>query len=170
MQQINELRQQLMECYNRGDFAALADLYTENATLHTATGEVAEGRQAIQKTFQGSFDLGATKIELNATEIKVFGDSAYDLGSYALRTVEGRAFGKGNYLVILQRRSVRLSESCRRLSMVRNKGFRFSSLSVGSMPAFCKYASIYSTALWCAGTTSSLPPFSLNRKNVCRPT
>ena len=102
-QQLDELRQQWAELYNQGDMATLAEQYTEDATLYDVTGAVAEGRQAIQENLQATFDQGAAEVEINAIETEVFGNAAYDLGSYTFSTADGQTVSRGNYMIILQR-------------------------------------------------------------------
>ena len=55
-QQIENQRQQWQERYNQGNTAGVAELYTEDATLYDGTGQVAQGRQAIQENLQATYD------------------------------------------------------------------------------------------------------------------
>ena len=46
-----------MATFNRGDTAALADLYTENGQLLPAGSDVVTGKEAIQNFWQGGMDI-----------------------------------------------------------------------------------------------------------------
>jgi len=51
-----ELIQQWVEAFNRGDTAALADLYAESAVNHQVPEEPVEGKAAIREMFEREFD------------------------------------------------------------------------------------------------------------------
>ena len=99
---IDSVRQQYADLYNRGDIAGLVGLYTEDATLYNSSGEVVESRAAVQENLQGTYDAGATQISIEATETEVVGDTAYDIGSYTFTSAEGETVASGNYMVILK--------------------------------------------------------------------
>ncbi len=102
-EEVNALRQQWADLYNEGDIAGVADIYAEDATLYTNTGEVVEGREAIQENLQGGYDEGVTEVSIEASETEELGDMAYDLGRYTLRTADGETVVEGYYVVILRR-------------------------------------------------------------------
>jgi len=50
-----EVVQAWLEAFNRGDVAALAELYAEDATNHQVMFEPVEGRDAIKAMFEAEF-------------------------------------------------------------------------------------------------------------------
>jgi uncharacterized protein (TIGR02246 family) len=89
---------------NQGDTAAVAALYTENATILPPGANIQRGRAAIEKTVQGLVSSGARNMVLTATDVSQVGpDTAREIGRFSLQapgpkkklvTVEGK------YLVI----------------------------------------------------------------------
>ena len=103
LSEIENTRQQWVDRYNQGDAAGVADLYAEDVQAVTETGETFEGPQELQEWLQGSLDAGATNVVIIPTDTRLFGDVAYDLGTYAYTTDDGQMVDQGHYLVILER-------------------------------------------------------------------
>jgi uncharacterized protein (TIGR02246 family) len=87
----------------RGDAAAIAALYTSTAQVLPPGGQAAQGRDAIQKAFQGMIDTGATNLTLSTLEVEAHGDTAHEVGTWALRGKDGAAVDNGKYIVIWKR-------------------------------------------------------------------
>jgi uncharacterized protein (TIGR02246 family) len=84
----------------RGDAAAVAALYTSTAQALPPGGEIARGRDAIQKAFQGMIDAGATDLTLSTLEVEAHGDTAHEVGTWALKAKDGAALDNGKFIVI----------------------------------------------------------------------
>jgi ketosteroid isomerase-like protein len=84
----------------RGDAAAVAALYTSAAQALPPGGEIARGRDAIQKAFLGMIDAGATDLTLGTLEVEAHGDTAHEVGTWALKAKDGTALDKGKFIVI----------------------------------------------------------------------
>jgi uncharacterized protein (TIGR02246 family) len=89
-----------MATFNRGDTAALADLYTENGQLLPAGSDFVTGKEAIQNFWQGVMDMGIKSANLESIEVEGHGDTAIDGGKYTLRGESGNVLDRGKYLVI----------------------------------------------------------------------
>ena len=89
-----------METFNRGDTAALADLYTENGQLLPAGSDFVTGNEAIQNFWQGVMDMGIKSAKLETIEVEGHGDTAIDEGKYTLRGESGSVLDRGKYIVI----------------------------------------------------------------------
>jgi uncharacterized protein (TIGR02246 family) len=89
-----------MATFNRGDTAALADLYTENGQLLPAGSDSVTGKEAIQNFWQGVMDMGIRSVNLEPIEVEGHGDTAIDGGKYTLRGESGNVLDRGKYLVI----------------------------------------------------------------------
>jgi uncharacterized protein (TIGR02246 family) len=89
-----------MATFNRGDAAALADLYTENGQLLPAGSDFVTGKEAIQNFWQGAMDMGIKSAKLETIEVERHGDTAIEEGKYTLRGESGNVLDRGKYIVI----------------------------------------------------------------------
>lgn len=71
--------------FERGDFAAVAALYTEDGALIPPEGAIVRGRPAIEAFWKGS---GADTVELVTSEVESSGDLAYEVGTARLGSAE----------------------------------------------------------------------------------
>ena len=97
---------QWLDAFNRGDAAALAAFYTEEATLLEPNSPLVVGRESIQTIFQGFFDTSALELQLTVIELSVNGDMAHRFGRYTLtiQPEEGEAISdNGKYVEIWKR-------------------------------------------------------------------
>ncbi len=86
----HEIERQVREfegAFNRGDLAALAALYTEDATLLPPDSGTITGRAEIQRFWQGVRDSGARQAALRTQHVEGNGDMAAEVGAADL-TVE----------------------------------------------------------------------------------
>ncbi len=78
------------EAFNKGDAAALASLYTEDAKLLPPTHDVITGPAGVEKFFAALFDAGVTDHSLEI--IEVYGDAdAKEVSSAAKWSATGKA-------------------------------------------------------------------------------
>ena len=89
-----------MATFNRGDAAALADLYTENGQLLPAGSDFVTGKKAIRNFWQAIMDMGIKSATLETIEVEGHGDTAIDEGKYTLRGESGSVLDRGKYIVI----------------------------------------------------------------------
>ena len=91
------------QAFNRGDAAALAALYTENATLLPPGADLMTGRQAAQSFWQATYGSGARNLSLNTVSIESYGDVAREIGRFSVN-VPGQGGQttrvEGKYVVI----------------------------------------------------------------------
>ena len=105
-QAIKAASAQWVDAFNKGDAAALAMLYTEEAKLLQPNSPMIVGREGIQAVFQGFFDNGASDATLQVIELSVSGDMAHVVGKYSLtiQPEQGVAIsGNGKYVEIRKR-------------------------------------------------------------------
>jgi uncharacterized protein (TIGR02246 family) len=83
---IQQLSNQFGEAFNRGDAAAVAALYTEDAYLLPPGAEMAKGRTAVQ-TFWKAASEQVGNMKLTTVEVMPLGENAaQEIGSFTLRT------------------------------------------------------------------------------------
>lgn len=106
-QAIEAIIKQYADAYNRGDAAAFAALYTEEARLLPPNGPMIVGREAIQNSQQSDFDTGVSgDLQLTTLEVRVARDLAYEIGEYTstIQPEEGEAIrDQGKYVGIWKR-------------------------------------------------------------------
>jgi uncharacterized protein (TIGR02246 family) len=90
------------------DAAALADIYHEDGRLLAPNMEPAEGRQAIETTWQQLLELGARSVDIEPIDVREAGNLTIEYGRYTLRVEPqgGEAITDvGKYLVVHEARS-----------------------------------------------------------------
>lgn len=87
--------------WNAGDGAAIAAVYSEDATVMPPGSEPVEGRVAIQTFWQGAIDeIPGTTEELETAHVQVIGDKAIEVGSYKNTGPDGEHLDHGKYVVV----------------------------------------------------------------------
>lgn len=105
-QAIEAINKQLADAVNRGEAAAVAALYTEEARVLPPNGPTLVGQEAIQNFFQSNIDAGVSDFKITTLEVGVARDLAYEIGEYALtiQPEEGEAIrDQGKYVVVWKR-------------------------------------------------------------------
>jgi uncharacterized protein (TIGR02246 family) len=91
------------EAVRKGDAAAIAALYSEDATILPPDSTMIKGRQAIQASWNGSLQMGIKDAVLTTVDVFGAGDYAYEIGKVLL-TVQpsGQATMQleGKYVVV----------------------------------------------------------------------
>ena len=97
--------EKFMAAFNRGDAAALADLYTENGQLLPTGSDFVTGKAAIQAFWQGAIDMGIKSARLETVEAEGHGDTAIEIGKYTLSGEAGKIMDRGKYVVIWKQKA-----------------------------------------------------------------
>jgi uncharacterized protein (TIGR02246 family) len=92
-----------METFKGGEAARMAALYTENGQLLPPNSDFVTGRQAIQGFWQALFDMGIQEVSLESVEVDGHGETAIEVGKYALKGEGGQELDAGKYIVIWKR-------------------------------------------------------------------
>ena len=81
---IEEISAQWMAALAKGDAAALAAFYAEDALLMPPNAPTVKGRPAIQEAFAGMIQSGVKGAELKTDEVQVHGDVAVETGTFSV--------------------------------------------------------------------------------------
>jgi ketosteroid isomerase-like protein len=101
-QETDRMNAQFVEAVNRGDAAAAAQVYTEDARILPPDMAPIEGREGIQNFWAGGLQqMGMRDVQLTTDELEVAGDQAYEQGRFRFNTNQGPAQGK--YIVVWRR-------------------------------------------------------------------
>jgi len=85
------------------DAALIASTYTDDAEAYPPNSDAVKGRAALQKLWQSVLDSGIAAFELSTTEVESAGDLAYEVGTYAMKTKDGKVADRGKYCVVWKR-------------------------------------------------------------------
>jgi ketosteroid isomerase-like protein len=100
IKEINTLRAEYADLYNKKDAAALTAMYLPDAVVVRADGTTLVGRAAIGKTL-GQEAPGWHPVTITSDTMRVFGNTAWDVGTFSTQA-EGDA-SVSHYLVVLRR-------------------------------------------------------------------
>lgn len=90
------------DCVRRRDYAAIGDLYTEDAKVLPPDAPIVSGRAAIKAFWPEAAEmLGLETLELRTLELSVSGDIACEIGEAHLGLASGPARVK--YVVVWRR-------------------------------------------------------------------
>jgi uncharacterized protein (TIGR02246 family) len=81
--EIDAANQQWIAAFNKGDAAAVAALYTDQATVLPPGADIAKGRDAIQKVWAGAIQSGLKNITLQTVAVEQFGNAAREIGRFS---------------------------------------------------------------------------------------
>jgi uncharacterized protein (TIGR02246 family) len=94
---------QFAEVFNKGDAAALANMYTMDARVLPPNDEMVEGRSNIQKFWQGAMSAGMQMLSLETVDVETHGNVVVEIGRYTA-TMPGAGGAtttdKGKYVVV----------------------------------------------------------------------
>ena len=99
LREIMAFREEYAQTYNNKDAAALVAMYAPDATLIRGDGTMLTGTEAIAKTLESGPWL---KMSLTSDTVRVFGNTAYDVGTARMSGSEGHE-DVSHYLVVLRR-------------------------------------------------------------------
>ena len=93
-----------IECFNKGDFAGVASLYTEDATAFPPGSGMVKGRPAIEAMWKNMANQ-ITDPKLITLDVKTLGPSAArEIGTFSLKTKGPRPQEvTGKYLVVWEK-------------------------------------------------------------------
>lgn len=97
-----------VEAFNRGDAAAVAALYTDDATLLPPSSDLIRGRQGLQDFWSAAMKAGLKDVALTTVDVWGSEDTACEIGKYSVTVQpEGqeRRADSGKYLVVWKRQT-----------------------------------------------------------------
>ena len=101
IKELNTLRAEYADLYNRKDAAAITAMYLPDAVLVREDGSTLLGREAIGAAMTAEAK-GWGQITLASDTMRVFGNTAWDVGEMRGKGPDGAASGS-RYLVVLRR-------------------------------------------------------------------
>ena len=101
IKEINTLRAEYAALYNRKDTTALSAMYLADAIVIRPDGSTLMGRAAVSKAFSEEA-AGWGQVTLSSDTTRVFGNTAWDIGSMSSQGSDGDQHVQ-RYLVVLRR-------------------------------------------------------------------
>ena len=97
---------QFVEAFNKGDAAAVANMYTVDARLLPPNAQMVSSRANIQTFWQGAISAGLKMVSLETEHVETQGNLAVEVGRYT-STIPGAGgvttTDKGKYVVVWKR-------------------------------------------------------------------
>jgi ketosteroid isomerase-like protein len=87
----------------RGDAAAIAAQYAENAQILWPDRDIIQGRKAIEEAWRKDIAGPGRKAKLTTLEIEQHGDWAFETGKMLVTAPDGKVIYDGKYLCIWKR-------------------------------------------------------------------
>ena len=93
------------EAFNKGDAAAVANMYTTDARMLPPNSEIVEGRLNIQKFWQDAITAGMKLVTLETLHVETQGNIAVEIGRYTTTVPAGgiTITDNGKYVVVWKR-------------------------------------------------------------------
>ena len=101
IKELTTLRAEYADLYNKKDVAAITAMYLPDAVMLRADGKTLLGRSAIGKAMADEAPTWQ-QIDIASDTMRVFGNTAWDMGTLTSRSPEGNAT-VSHYLVVLRR-------------------------------------------------------------------
>jgi len=93
--------------FNKGDVAAAAKVYANDAIVLPPNGAAVKGQSAIAEFWKGAYQSGVRNVVLTTTEFQTHGSYAHELGTYQLevRKPDGSVVARdnGKFMVLWKR-------------------------------------------------------------------
>jgi uncharacterized protein (TIGR02246 family) len=102
---VEAANRQFSAALSQGDAAKIASLYSSAAQLFPPNGDIVQGREGIQKAWQGVVDSGVAGATLTTMEVEAGGGVAYEVGRYEMTDKSGKAIDHGKYITIWKNES-----------------------------------------------------------------
>ena len=101
---IAQVRDEWVRMAEANDPAGLAALYAEDAVMVAPTGELVEGRQAIQQAHTPMLEAMAS-VDISSTGTVLGSHVSTDMGTFSqmVQTPDGEQTMEGHYIVVLER-------------------------------------------------------------------
>jgi ketosteroid isomerase-like protein len=90
-----------MAAFARHDARGVAGYYSSTAEAFPPNAEIIRGGEGITKLWQGVMDSGiVASADLKTAEVHAEGNLAYEVGTYAMKTKDGKVADHGKYCVV----------------------------------------------------------------------
>lgn len=97
---IDQANGNLAGALGRGDAAGMAACYTTEGELLPPGSDRVAGHDGIEAFWSAVMDMGIASARLETVELEDRGDTAIEVGRYALGTADGEVADEGKYLVV----------------------------------------------------------------------
>ena len=103
---IEAVNKEIGKAFIRGDAAAIAGCYTDDAVVLPPNSQMIKGRKAIEEFWKGAMAMGVQSIQLNTIDVQSGTDLAYEIGNatMAMQPQGGKASTETvKYVVVWKR-------------------------------------------------------------------
>ena len=86
----------------QGDVGNIGSLYTEDAKILPPNMDMLEGRDTIQKFWQGALEMGIKSYQPEIIEVEYSGNLGFFLGKYTLYGDGNKIINKGKFVTVFK--------------------------------------------------------------------
>jgi uncharacterized protein (TIGR02246 family) len=97
---IDASNKKFVAAFAKQDAAGVAAAYSPDANAFPPNAPIIKGRADIQKMWQDVINSGIASVSLATTEVESAGNIAYESGTYAMTTKDGKVADRGKYCVV----------------------------------------------------------------------
>ena len=94
--------QQFKKSIEHGDVGNIGSLYTEDAKILPPNMDMLEGRDTIQKFWQGALEMGIKSYQPEIIEVEYSGNLGFFLGKYTLYGDGNKIINKGKFVTVFK--------------------------------------------------------------------
>jgi ketosteroid isomerase-like protein len=94
--------QQFQKSIEQGDLGNIGNLYTEDAKILPPNMDMLEGRDTIQKFWQGALEMGIKSYQPEILEVEYSGNLGFFLGKYTLYGDGNQIINKGKFITVFK--------------------------------------------------------------------
>ena len=91
---------EFVDAFARQDAGGMASLYTADGQLMPANSDFISGTSAIEQFWGGVMEMGIRTARLETVELDAYGETAVEVGKYALGGEGGETLDRGKYVVV----------------------------------------------------------------------
>lgn len=91
------------DAFHKGDAAAIAQIYAEDAEWYVPEVPVLRGRSAIGRAWKANVGPGGNRLRIDVAEVEENGDRAHEVGRFTISAPDGSVLSAGKYIVIWAR-------------------------------------------------------------------
>jgi ketosteroid isomerase-like protein len=94
--------QQFQKSIEQGDIETIGTLYGDDAKILPPNMDMIEGKDTIQKFWQGALEMGIKSYQPEILEVESSGNLGFFVGKYTLYGNENQVINKGKFLTVFK--------------------------------------------------------------------
>lgn len=97
---IEAANREFLAAFAKHDSKGVSSFYSSTAEAFPPGADIIKGRDGIATMWQGVMDSGIATADLKTIEVHAEGNLAYEVGTYAMKTRDGKVADHGKYCAV----------------------------------------------------------------------